>query len=215
MRDLIIVCAGGFGRDMQQIIENINLKAERMGQERPYRLLGFIDDTRTTLKDKNLDVPILGTIRDWQPYGEERYVMANATPKHKEALAKLLKSRSARFETLICLQTQEKLPDNVSIGEGCIITPYSLDQNTTVGDFVNLQSCAIGQDSVIGDYCTITAFANVTAHMGKRVFVGSHAVVLNHRRIGDDAVIGACSMVVNPVKAGSKVFGVPAKTVKL
>ena len=40
--------------DVQQIIENINCKAERLGRERPYRLLGFIDDTRTTLKDNTV-----------------------------------------------------------------------------------------------------------------------------------------------------------------
>ena len=49
----------------------------------------------------------------------------------------------------------------------------------------------------------------------KRVFVGSHAVIMNKRRLGDDAYVCAGSIVFNNVKSGVKVFGNPAKVFDL
>ena len=64
----------------------------------------------------------------------------------------------------------------------------------------------------IGDFSTTTGFANIAgAHLGNRVFVGSHAVILNGKKVGDDAIVCAGSIVFSNVKAGTKVFGNPAK----
>lgn len=211
MQDLIIVCAGGYGRDVYDIIRSVNIDAERMGLEKPFRVLGFIDDAPDPLRGKNLDVPVLGTIRDWQPKGDEQYVMANGTPKSKEKLAELLKARGARFATIISPRTYTAIPDNVTIGEGAIIAPYAIGQNVKIGNFANVMACAVAQDSEIGDYSTIGAFANVNGIVGRRVFIGSQAVVLGGKKIGDDAFVSACSLVVNNVKPGARVFGVPAQ----
>ena len=72
----------------------------------------------------------------------------------------------------------------------------------------------VGGTCEIGDYSTTTGFANITsAKLGKGVFVGSHAVVLNNLRVGDDAFICAVSIVFNNIKSGMKVWGNPAKKV--
>lgn len=215
MQDLIIVCAGGFGRDVYQIIRAVNKEAVKTGKEEPYNVLGFIDDTDNPLKGTLLDLPILGTIKEWHPKGNERYVLGISTPKNKEKIADLLKSRGAVFETIISPNCEISVPESVRIGEGCIISANSIDQNTTIGNFVHAMGCCIlGQDSTIGDYSTITAFVNVACKsVGKRVLIGSHAVLLQPARIGDDATVCACSLVVRNVKPGTKVFGVPAKKV--
>ena len=72
----------------------------------------------------------------------------------------------------------------------------------------------VGQDAEVGDFSTITGFANVTtAKLGKKVFVGSHAVILNDLKIGDNALITTGSIVVTNVKDGKKVMGYPAKKI--
>ena len=74
----------------------------------------------------------------------------------------------------------------------------------------------IGQDSIIDDYSTTTGYTNIaSAHIGKRVFVGSHAVILNGKKVGDDAFVCAGSIVFSNIKAGTKVFGNPAKKIDL
>ena len=101
----------------------------------------------------------------------------------------------------------------VTLGEGCVINGRSsIGGGAILGDFVNLAGALVGQDAVVGDFSTITGYANITnAHLGKRVFVGSHGVILNKRKIGDDVYVCAGSIVFNNVKAGIKVFGNPAK----
>ncbi len=72
----------------------------------------------------------------------------------------------------------------------------------------------IGQDSIIGDFSTLTRYVNIAfAFLSKRVFVGSHSVVLNHRKVGVDVFICAGSIVFNHIKSGIKVIGNPAKKV--
>ena len=123
----------------------------------------------------------------------------------------MLKERGCRFETLI--SPFGRVKPHVTIGEGCIITSYCINNGAVIGDFVNIQGSMIGGHSVIGDYTTTLGFANVpNAHIGKRVYIGSHAVVLGNK-VGDDAEVCVGSIVVSNVKAGTKVFGNPAKRV--
>lgn len=125
----------------------------------------------------------------------------------------MLKSKGAKFETIIA--PWSIIPDNIQIGEGSIISPYLIMPGVKIGNFANVMGCMVGSQAEIGDYSTITGFANITnAKIGKRVFVGSHAVIMNQRKIGDDAFICVGSVVFNNVKQGQKVFGIPAKRVK-
>lgn len=83
----------------------------------------------------------------------------------------------------------------------------------------------IGETAEIGENCVL--FHGVTLggtgkHTGKRhptvgnrVFIGTHATILGPVHIGDDAKIGAESVVINrDVPAGCTVVGAPAMIVK-
>jgi maltose O-acetyltransferase len=80
----------------------------------------------------------------------------------------------------------------------------------------------------VGDGTTISSNVEVLAHdasmrhklgytliapvkIGKRVYVGSGAIILPGVTIGDEAVIGAGSVVTKDVEAGTVVAGNPAK----
>ena len=84
----------------------------------------------------------------------------------------------------------------------------------------------IGETSVIGKNCVI--FHGVTIggtgkHRGKRhptignnCFIGTHATLLGPIHIGDNALIGAESVIINrDVPAGCTVVGAPGKIVKI
>lgn len=207
MKDLIIVCAGGFGREAYYLARGINRLTPR------WHIRGFIDDNLDALGDVKCDVGVIGTIKDWQPSDNEEFVMGVASPRTKEFLSHLLKARGAKFVTLVSPGTT--VCDYTTIGEGCLITGFVGD-NVKIGNFVNIAGSMIGQDSIIGDFSTTTGYTNiVSAVLGERVFIGSHAVVLHGRRIGDDAFVCAGSVVFNHVKAGQKVLGNPAKKIDL
>lgn len=212
MKDIYIVCAGGFGQEVYVMLKTINQTAVNEGKKAPYNIKGFLNDIPVELDRSYIDIDIVGTIKDWQPNGNEVYALGLSDPKSKEKIATLLKSKGAKFETLIA--PWSIIPDKIECGEGCIISPYNILPGVKIGNFVNIMGSMIGSGAEIGDYSTITGFANITnAEIGKRVFVGSHAVIMNKRKIGDDAFICVGSIVFNNVKPGQKVFGVPAKKV--
>ena len=208
MKDIIIVGAGGFGRDVLHLIQKINNVSKK------WNIKGFIDDNCNALQEVKCDYEIIGSIKDWIPSDNEMFALGISTPKTKELVVNLLKSRGAYFATLINPITS--IAQYTEIGEGCIVTSGSIGDNVRIGKFIHIAGSMIGQGSVIGDFSTITGFVNVvSAFVGKRVFIGTHAVVLNGRKIGDDAFICAGSIVFNHVKPNVKVFGNPAKKINL
>lgn len=205
MKDLIIVGAGRGGREVLQFIKDINRIEHR------WNIKGFIDDTPDPLGNVECDYGIIGTIKDWVPSENEVFVCGIANPKGKEIVTKHLKNKGAKFETIIAPTAY--ISDFVTIGEGCYITG-SIGPNVVLGDFVSVMGSMIGQESIIGDYSTTTGYVNIaSATLGKRVFVGSNAVILTGKTIGDDAFVCVGSIVFNNVKAGTKVMGYPAKKV--
>lgn len=214
MKNIIIVCAGGFGCEVYDVIQEINEAAEDKGLEKPYNILGFLSDVKVDLKARYVDAEIIGDIQNWYPKGDEVYAMGISTPSAKEKLANMLKTRGAKFETLI--SPDSHIGKNVQLGEGCIVrAAVIISRGAKLGNFVNVMGSMVGSCAEIGDYSTTTGFANITnAKLGKRVFVGSQAVIMNNRKIGDDAFICAASLVVSHVKAGKKMFGIPAVPVE-
>ena len=211
MKDIIIVCAGSTAVEVFTLIESINEKAIEKEGKPIYNILGFLEDNTEAQLPEYVKYPIIGRISDWQPIGDEVYAMGNSSPKVKEKLAQMLKERGCRFETLIA--PYGKVGRYAEIGEGCIITSFCINNGAKIGNFVNILGSMIGGHAIIGDYSTTLGFANIpNAVIGKRVYIGSHAVVLGPS-VGDDAEVCVGSIVINKVKAGTKVFGNPAKRV--
>ena len=209
MKDIIIVGAGGFGREAIDIINAINKV------KMTWKIKGFIDDNLHALDNVRCKYAIIGTISEWMPSEDEFYVIGVASPKTKEKIVTLLLGRGAKFTTLI--HPAALISEEAIIGDGCVIGGRSsIGDCAEIGCFVNIAGSMIGQDSVIGDYSTTTGFTNVaSAFIGKRVMIGSHAVILHHVKVGDDSLVGAGSIVVRNVKVGTTVMGYPAKKVEL
>jgi len=205
MKDLIIVGAGGFGREAYYL-------AKTIGQ---WNIKGFIDDNLNALDGIQCECPIIGTIKDWVVSKNDVFAIGIASPKVKELVANRLKERGATFVTLI--HPRAMVYESAVIGEGCVIGGMSnIGDCAKVGNFVNVAGSVVGQDTIIDDYTTTTAFVNiVSAKIGKRVFIGSHSVILNNKKVGDDAFVCAGSIVMTNVKPGTKVMGYPAKRIDI
>jgi UDP-3-O-[3-hydroxymyristoyl] glucosamine N-acyltransferase len=103
--------------------------------------------------------------------------------------------------------------DYVKLGEGVVLYPNTIiTTNVRIGDFVTVLSSNIGHDVSIGDYSTISSFCDITGGVivGKKVFLGSHSTIVPKKHIGDNAYIGAGSVVISNIKKNIKVFGNPA-----
>ena len=118
MQDIIIVGAGGFGREVYELIERLN------AQEMTWNVLGFIDDNPDALKKYDIPASIIGSISDWQPSEGEMYAMAIAAPKTKAKVMHALRARGARFATL--LSDKVTIGKRTHLGEGVIIFDYTI-----------------------------------------------------------------------------------------
>lgn len=205
MRDLIIIGAGGLGRKVFVCLKRLN-----QGNLK-WNIKGFIDDDLNSLDNVKCDLPIIGTIKEYEPKENEVFVLAMSNPTIKEKMSKEFIDKGAQFETVV--SPDVLLGDYVEIGLGSIImTPYNIESGAKIGEFVTLLGSTLALDGEIGDFSTTTGFANLTnAKIGKKVFIGSHAVILENLEIGDGAQVGVGSIVMKNVEKDTKVFGNPAR----
>lgn len=210
MKNIIIVGASGLGREVLEWIKDINEVSPR------WKIKGFIDDNLAALDSLDSEFRIIGKIHDWVPAEEEVFVCAIAFPRVKYEIVKTLKEKGAEFETIIHPSTI--IGDNVKIGEGTVIAPRSLlTTNVELGSFVTFLSSDAGHDSKIGNFSTLSGKCSVNGHVeiGEKVYLGNGSLIYPGKKVGDGAFVGIGSVVLNNVKAGTKVFGNPAKRIDL
>ena len=84
-----------------------------------------------------------------------------------------------------------------------------------MGHFGYAGDASIGPDTNIGAGTVTCNFDGKDKHqtvIGARVFVGSDSMLVAPVTIGDDAILGAGSVVTQDVAPGDTVFGVPARS---
>ena len=205
MKELYIIGAGGFGREVLQWCKDIN------SLEYKWDIKGFLDDDLGALNGYKCDCEVVGRIKDWIPKDNEVFVIAVGEPLTKESIASSLLKKNAVFVSVI--HPTAIIGQFNHIGQGVVIYPYAkITTNVYIGDFVSILGSNIGHDVYIGDYSTICGMVSVNGHatIGKRVFVGSHSVIAPEKKIGDDAYVGNGSVVISNVKTMKRVFGNPA-----
>jgi sugar O-acyltransferase (sialic acid O-acetyltransferase NeuD family) len=208
MKSVLIVGAGGFGREL----------LAWCGQDpacgREWTVRGFLDDNLKVLEGRDMPVGVVGTVADYQPQAGEELLCAIGLPVVKRRVVETLKSRGAAFRRFV--HPSVVMGRNVRLGEGAVLCPgVILTSDITVGDFVMFNcGASAGHDVKVGRYTTVSGHCDLTGfvQVGEEVFFGSGARVIPGKRVGDKAVVGAGSVVIMNVSPGSTVMGVPARS---
>lgn len=79
MQNLIIVGAGGLGRELLQWVKDINAQSPR------WHIGGFLADDPKALEGIACSHGVLGGVWDWQPGGNEVFTCAIGDPNDKAA----------------------------------------------------------------------------------------------------------------------------------
>lgn len=210
MKNLIIIAAGGCGREVLQWAKDIN-------EAHPtWNIKGFLDDNPHALDGKVCSVSVLSSVDDYRIEPEDEFVCCIGSSEIRRKVVEKMTAKGAKFATII--HPNAVVADSCTLGEGVIIYPYALiSDNAVIGDgcIINMYS-SVAHDSILGEYCTISAHCDVTGmcRLGDRVFMGSTSHVVPGSKIGDDVYICAGSTVMTRVRSGAKVLGNPAKIVK-
>jgi sugar O-acyltransferase (sialic acid O-acetyltransferase NeuD family) len=207
MKNLFIVGAGGFGREM------FHWARQHPDHGRLWRIAGFLDDKISALEGYHYVPGVLGTIRDYNPMPTDLLLIAIALPKIKKTVVESLIQRGADFLTYI--HPSVVVGGNVSVGRGTVVCPGAvITSDVTLGEFVTFNCCSsIGHDARLGDFVTLSGHCDITGfcRVEEGAFFGSHACMIPRTRVGAWATVGAGSTVIMSVPDGVTVIGSPAR----
>jgi sugar O-acyltransferase (sialic acid O-acetyltransferase NeuD family) len=209
MKDIAIFGGGGFGREVQMLIEQIN-KVNPV-----WNFIGFFDDGLEKQSFVN-NAPVLGGITELNEYPLNLdIVFAIGNPVTKKNIVSKINNRKTSFPVLIHPNVFLGSPNFVSIGDGSIITAGTIiTVNIKIGKHVILNlGCTVGHDTVIGDYSSFMPSVNISGEVTVKdcVYVGTGAKIINQLEIGENSVIGAGAVVTKTIPPNCTAVGIPAK----
>ncbi|KJS85439.1 MAG: transferase [Peptococcaceae bacterium BICA1-8] len=209
MKDIVIIGAGGFGREVAWLIEEIN------AIEQQWDLLGFIDDNLEIQGEKINGYKVIGTI-EWLKSQSLNVIVAIGDPLAKKNALDILIDSKNSYPVLIHPSVIKS--ELVELGEGCIVCAGNImTVNIQLGRhvIVNLD-CTIGHDAILGDYTTILPSVNISGYVEieECVSVGTGTAIIQGIKIGKNAVIGAGAVVVKNLPDNCVAVGSPARPIK-
>lgn len=207
---LVIVGAGGFGREVLDIVEAMNSSKPALS------FLGFVDDgdVRMDLLARR-DAPLLGTTRSLLSL-DAKYVIGIGKGEVRRTIDRLLSDAGRTAVRLI--HPSATIGGDVSLSDGVILAAGSrVTTNIELGRHVHVHvNATVGHDSILMDYVSVYPGATVGGNvvLGEGVTVGTGANILPGVRIGADSMVGAGAVVTRDVGTRATVVGVPAREVR-
>lgn len=212
MKDLLIIGAGGFGREVAWLTDRINAK------EKTWNILGFIDDNPEMTGVELNGYKVLGTTDDICNYPDAYLVCAVGSARVRKIIVEKVKAKNPDSKFAVLIDPSVEKSDFVEIGEGTIICAHTiLTVNIKIGRNVIMNlNCTVGHDAVIGDYVTMYPDANVSGitTVGDCTELGTGMQVIQGVKIGSGSIIGAGAVVIRDIPDKCTAVGNPAKPIK-
>lgn len=210
MKHLVIVGAGGFGREM------FGAAREAVGFGSGFDIKGFLDAKPAALDGFAGYPPIVGSPDSYVPVEDDVFITALGSIASRRHCVEALEKKGAKFISII--HKTATIGPNVVVGEGSFIAPHvSLTVDIAVGRHVSVfHSSSVGHDTVLGDFSHVYAQCSVggAVKVGEGAAVYPGSVIAPRRKIGAGAVVGAGSAVFVDVDPGVTVLGNPAAPLK-
>jgi|SRR5690606_5914515 len=206
---LIVVGAGGLGREVAWHIEEIN------ADKPTFEFLGFLDDFATHTPE---GYPILGKTDDWlkRPERGVHVVCAIGDPFVRYHIVQKFTAHGVPFATLI--HPSVRRSRWVQFGPGTIACiNASFTTNVCVGGHAVINpDCTVGHDVEIAAFTSLMPGVRISGNvvLGVGTYLGVGSVVINKVSVGAWSVIGAGAVVTKDVPPGVVAVGVPAKPIK-
>lgn len=205
MEKIILIGAGGHAKSVIDSIEQAGM----------YQIIGFSEK----VKDENVNYrgyKVICTddeLEDLYKNGVQNAFITIGYMGNSDLREKLYnKLKSIGFNIPSVVDKSAILATDVQIGKGCFIAKGTIiNSQSCISDLAIINTgvvieheCYVGFNTHIAGNSIICGNVNV----GNNVFVGAGSTVIQGRKIGDIAIIGAASTVLHDIGNNKKVFGV-------
>ncbi len=207
MNDLVIIGAGGHGRELFVTVTAINAVAPT------WNVLGFVDDAPEHLdRVERLGAKILGPI-SWLEENPTNYALGIGTSSVRRVLSARVEAAGCRPTTIVHpgahLGLDIRLDEGVVIYDRCTLTT-----NVSIGRHTHLNvGCTVHHDSTVGHFVQFSPgiFVNGDCKIEDDSYLGPGVIVGRGSTIHPRARVGAGAVVLTEVVADAMVVGMPAK----
>lgn len=208
-RPLVIIGAGGFGREVAALVE------ARNAVEQTWDLRGFVDDDASLHTQSVMGYSVLGSV-SWLSKREELlYSIAIGDGKTRHEITRALEGSGQKPATL--MHPSVTLHRTSDVAPGSILCNGATPTvHVKIGSHVVVdQSCTIGHDSIMESFVTLHPGVNISGsvHLKTGVSVGAGAVVLPNVNIGAHTTVGAGAVVTKDLPSHCTAVGVPARPI--
>ena len=216
IKKIVIIGAGGFGREVKWLIERINKEYEKKTGKPEWKIEGFIDDG--DMESTIAGIPVLGNteiLKKWDKPLSVVCAIGNSETR-KMIIQKIMSNHNIDFPNLV--DPSAIISEHVKMGKGNIICAGNImTVDIEITDFAILNlDCTVGHDVEMESYVTIYPSVNISGciKIGACSEIGTGSHIIQSKEIGPHTIIGAGAVVVKDVPGYSVSVGNPAKVIK-
>jgi sugar O-acyltransferase (sialic acid O-acetyltransferase NeuD family) len=210
---IVVVGAGGHGRETALLIQQINSAAQR------WELIGFLDDDLRLHGTEIGGIPVLGALESLEALPPDIQVaLGVGTPQLKRCIHERLERLSSSPVLPVLMHPSVIQGDRITIGAGTQVHAGTImTTDIQIGEACTINRRAdISHDVVIGDFVTLAPSVSLAGgvHIGDETTFGIGATCIPSRRVGARCIVGAGAVVITDVYADMTVVGIPARPVR-
>lgn len=210
MENILIIGAGGFGREVEWLINRIN-----NSNNNQWNLIGYVDDN----VQKGTAITKLKVVYNTDELlkleEKTNVVIAIGNAKVRKLIYnKIKENKNLSFPNLV---DPSAIIGEVDMGIGNIICAGTIATvNIKINNFniINLD-CTIGHDDVLADFITVYPSVNISGNttINEVVEIGTGTQIIQGKNICSNVIIGAGAVVVKDIGEEGTYIGIPVKKI--
>ena len=161
MKEIVILGAGDFGKEVVWLIEEINKKKPT------YIILGYLDDDTAKIGTMINGYQVIGPVSYLRELNKKHNACAVIATQDVDVRKKFVDMfpEFDDWETLI--HPSVNISDTSKVGKGCVIcASNNISVNTVIGDFCLFNiSVTMGHDCIVGSYVSIMSGSCISGHV--------------------------------------------------